>query len=201
MTNEFDRKDRFGCGQIAMAVFWGLVMVGIFLAWIALSNENWQQSLQNFFNGQQQQENSGPGQGVPQADVIPAVSDRYFASGSAQVSVSDGIEISPSLEVEAHTSYANEGLLWLSFLDRTNPDAGEILLVLDEPENSLAVVNGPLRAIGTDDQCVFTIQVSDAMLSGHVSCSEVDVLNNEVDTGTNASIELDFQAATDTTAE
>jgi hypothetical protein len=132
---------------------------------------------------------------------IPVVSDRYFATGSARASVGGGIAISLSIEIDPISSYAQDGLVWLSFIDNGNPAAGEVLVVFNEPEDSVTVANGTRHAIGVDDACAFDVQVTAGLVAGHISCASVDVIDGDEDTGENTSIQLDFSATTDTTID
>lgn len=191
-TGAFGCRLPFGLGLMA---FVALAILAVTLAAFALPLL--------FGGGLPGQGPGGNGQGAPNGpgadDGIPAVSDRYFSTGSAQASVTGGISISPSIGIDPIASYAQDGLVWLSFIDPGNPGAGEVLVAFNEPEDSVAVAQGSLRAIGVDDACTFDVAVTAGLISGHVACPSVDVYDGDKDTGNDTSIQLDFSATTDST--
>lgn len=90
-----------------------------------------------------------------------------------------------------------DGLVWISFRDAGST---EVLVVFNEPEDSVTVADGSLTAIGQDDDCTFDIEVTSAIVSGHVRCADIDVSRNGEPAGT-ATVDLTFSANTDTTVE
>jgi hypothetical protein len=137
------------------------------------------------------------GPGSPDRPV-PPVSDRFFATGSAQARVTGDLAADLDILIDPIASYANNGLVWLSFVDVRNAGAGEILVAFNEPEDSVTVALGSLAAIGRDDACAFDVEVTAGLVAGTISCTDVDVLRDGEEPAGTASIALEFSATTDT---
>lgn len=138
---------------------------------------------------------AGPGTGVggggPLSGPPAQISNRWFTSGSAQASVSGAFSFSGSIAIDTEASYVQDDLAWISFIDPTDPAAGEVLVVFNEPENSVTVAQGLTHAIGQDAACQFDVQVTESSVGGSITCPSVDVLDGAEKTGT-ASISLQF---------
>lgn len=193
MSELSERPDRFGCIAVATVLVLGLLVVLAIVVFL-LGSSDFQNTLRDFAQGQEDQADSGPGGGD-----IPPVSNRYFGGGTAQAVVTGGFSVSPNIQMDTHASYVQDGLSWLSFIDITNPGAGEVLVVFGEPANSVTVASGATVAIGRDTDCNFDIHVTSALLSGSISCGSVDVLVEGKESGT-TSIQLHFSADTDPSA-
>lgn len=208
-SDDIDGNDRYGCGRIALTLLAILSLLMLLSAgWYAL-DPNMRQTVDQFINafggGGPGQNNANPGnqpngpggasQGpsspsVPPQSVIPPISDRFFGGGSAQAGVTGAFSLTTSMTIDTIRSYADDGLGWIGFESAD----GEILVALNEPENSVTIAQGDLVAIGADDACSFQIQVTPTLVSGHIACPSVDVYQGEKVTG-QATIELDFTAS------
>lgn len=133
---------------------------------------------------------AGPGTGVG-GSQFSQISDRYFTSGSAQATVSGAFQFSGDIEIDTDASYVQDDLAWISFIDNGNPGAGEVLVVFNEPENSVTVAQGPIHAIGQDAACTFNVHVTESTVAGSIACASVQVLNGTEPAGT-SSINLQF---------
>ena len=187
---------------MALVVFMGLMAVALILVIVA---DDLGASLQNWLHGNQNQAVQGPGsQGDPNvnpaSDVIPEISNRYYDSGGATSSIGGGpFSLSGAIQIDPHASYTQDGLTWISFIDNGHPDAGEILIVFGEPENSVTLAQGDTNVIiGNDDECKFDIKVTDGSVSGTVKCAKADVMTGfpSVPSGLTAAIDLQFSTAT-----
>jgi hypothetical protein len=197
MTSSSNQPDRFGCLSVAAVVWLGLLTAFILTVGFVLGD--WGTSLQHWFNGNQNEAPNGPGDPAdPLADVIPPISNRWYDSGSATTTIGGGpFALNGPIQIDAEASYSQDGLSWISFNDTTNPDAGEILIALGEPENSVTVAHGNSNVIiGSDDECRFDITVTDGSVAGRVSCAKADVMNGSVPSGETAAIDLQFSTAT-----
>jgi hypothetical protein len=136
----------------------------------------------------------GPGeQNRPALNApIPAISDRYFASGSVHALVHGYFEfdISPSLDED--NSYVKDGFAWIGY-GKTSPT---VLVSLNEPENSVAVSDGHRTALGVDSQCVFNVRVTDGEISGSVKCEHAQALLDGEVVGTESIVIDRFSATT-----
>jgi hypothetical protein len=129
---------------------------------------------------------SGPG-------PVPAISERYFDSGTSHVAVTGGLTLSGDLAIDTvSSSVTNQGRALIVF-GPPDPNALLVVVTFNEPEDAVTVTQGTKRATGIDSDCAFTVQVTDALVSGHVSCPSVDAFDGDQAIGT-ASIELDFSA-------
>lgn len=153
-----------------------------------LTRDGISQFVQTMIQGQQAGQGNGPGQGRS----VPPISDRYFGDGSVATTVTGDLQFTGNLELDTLRSYAQDGLGWIDF---AAGDA-EVLIALHEPENSVTIVDGDLRATGVDAECAFNIEVTTALISGSVSCVDIGVFRNDERTGT-ATIEVQFTAETD----
>lgn len=200
VSESSNQPDKFGCGAVALVVFMGLMAVALIV--LLVMGQDLGNSLQNWLNQQQQQADSGPGDpGDPNADNIPPISNRWYDSGNASTSIGGGpFALNGPIQLDPVASYTNDGLSWISFIDNANPDAGEILIVFGEPENSVTVAHGNTNVIiGNDDECKFDIKVTDGSVSGSVKCAKADVMNGSVPSGETARIDLQFSTATHAT--
>ena len=178
--NLFSRTGRFGCFAVVSVVLGILFIFAVAAAWL-LSNANVNRPLPDF--------GEAPG---PAGHQIPLVSPRIYTTGSAQATVVGSFQFSDQIEIDPHASYTTpNGESWISFIDWGNPDAGEILVVFNEPENSVTVTEGTTVAMGRDDACNFDIQVMPSSVSGSVSCASVEVMREGQSSGT-SSIQLQF---------
>ena len=125
---------------------------------------------------------------------VPHVSNRFFGSGTSSAIVTGALTLTDQLEIDPIASYAADGLVWISFHDAGST---EVLIVFNEPEDSVTVSNGSLVAIGRDDDCAFAVDVTEALVSGSITCESVGVLRDDENAGS-ASIQLQFSAVTDT---
>ena len=124
------------------------------------------------------------------------MSDRYFAGGDVATTVTGDLQLTGTLDLDPIASYAQEGLVWISFQD----DGGtEVLIALNEPENSVTVAQGTTVAIGRDEACAFDIEVTGALVSGSVTCADIAVEQDGKSAG-QATISVQFEAATDAEA-
>lgn len=185
MGGEFDRPDRFGCGAIAMAIFLTLLLFVLLIGMFLLTDVG--SSLRSWMQGQQADADSGPGSGD-----IPYVSDRYYQSGQATASLAGALQLRDQISIDPIASYSQDGLSWISFHDG---GATEVLVVFNEPEDSVTVAQGSAVAIGQDEACEFDIRVTESTVSGTVSCASVEVLRDGETAGT-ASIQLQFSTTT-----
>jgi len=133
---------------------------------------------------------------APSPPDIPEISPRLYTGGNASASVSGDFDFSGQLAVDTHASYTSRhGLSWIAFSDPGNPQAGDILVVFGEPENSVAVSTGTTVAIGRDAECDFDIHVTESSVAGSVSCASVEV-EREGQPGGTSSIHLEFSTTT-----
>jgi hypothetical protein len=197
MTEGTDAPDRFGCGSIAMTLFAGLLIIFLLVAVILRDDLNLRDTFFNWSQDQQNQAGEGPGEGQDPADrPIPPVSDRYFAGGDVATTVTGDLHLTGTLELDPIASYAQEGLVWISFHDGGGTD---VLIALNEPENSVTVAQGTAVAIGRDDECAFDIEVTGALVSGTVACTDI-VVERDGESAGQATISIEFEAATDAEA-
>lgn len=125
------------------------------------------------------------------SQVMPGISDRYFGSGQAHGVATGDLTFDLTLPIDKDKAYVKDGLAWIAF---DYPGQTEAILVsLNEPENSVAISRGAETVLGVDDECDFRLTVTDAEVSGHISCPGADALRNGVKIG-DAEIELDFSA-------
>jgi hypothetical protein len=139
---------------------------------------------------------NGNGAGQP-APTIPPISDRLFTGGSSQATVTGDVSMSVNQSTDKVRSYVKDGLSWIGFgTEGANDGTAEILVTFGEgdPGNTVNVTSGDRVAIGKDDQCQFSVHVTDTLVSGHVSCPNADVFNGTEVVG-KVSIELDFSAS------
>lgn len=143
----------------------------------------------------------GAGGGQPQG-AAPAraerntrlvqLGDSHIAGGSATASVSGSMTMTDQVSVDTVSSYVNRGMAWLGFGALVGgTGATDILVVLNEPEDSVTVAQGSQVVIGRDDDCVWNVQVTGSSLSGSVTCAVVEVLQDGKPAGT-SSIDLRF---------
>lgn len=200
MTELSPRPDRFGCLSVATVLWMGLFGILVLILAI-IAGDDLGASLQNWINQQQNQAPNGPGDAAdPNGDNIPQISNRWYSSGSASTTVGGGpFVLNGPIQIDTHASYTQDGLSWISFIDNSNPDAGEILIALGEPENTVTVAHGNTSVIiGTDDECKFDIKVTDGSVSGTVKCARADVMTGfpSVPSGETAAIDLQFSTST-----
>jgi hypothetical protein len=178
---------RWGCFSLGPLLLAGLLVVcAAFLAVVASSD--FQSSIQNFLNGQQDEADAGPGG----ADV-PYISERLFSGGTTQGTVAGAFSV-PDLTINSYTSYVdNEGLAWIAFGEGIAGEP-EALITFNEPENAITVANGGFSATGQDGDCTFDVHVTPTVVSGHISCHDLQAMNGGEAAGT-VSIELDFTAS------
>lgn len=190
--------DRFGCLLVAGVLFMGLFAAAMLIA--GIMHDDLGSALQNWLNNNQNQPDTIGGGVDPAGDVIPAISNRYYNSGSASTTVGGGpFVLNDPIQIDTVASYTQDGLSWISFIDSSNPDAGEILIALGEPENSVTVSHGTDNVIiGSDDECKFDLTVTEGSVSGTVKCAKADVMTGlpSVPSGKTASIDLQFSTAT-----
>ena len=193
-----------GCGSVVA----GLIVVGVAIAAAIAAQPNWQQGLQNFFNQQQQQQNAGPGQGQGGQpggagpltggqlhDALGDFPDSFGTGGSATTSVSGELTLSgQQIVADPIQSYIQGGEAWLGFGDMVGgTGAAEILVTLNESgQDTVTVAQGPLAAIGYDDDCRWAITVTASAISGTVACASVEVRRDFELTGGTSSIQLQF---------
>lgn len=197
-----NQPDRFGCMSVATVLWMGVFgLLVLILAIIAGSDLGG--SLQRWLsqNQNQNQAPNGPGAAVdPNADIIPEISNRYYNSGSASTTIGGGpFALNGPIQIDTDASYTQDGLSWISFIDNSNPGAGEILIALGEPENSVTVAQGnPNVIIGNDAECKFDIKVTDGSVSGSVKCPKADIMTGfpSVPSGKTAVIDLQFSTST-----
>lgn len=176
----------FGLGFLA---FVALVVLSLMVGFAALSL---------LLGGLTPEANPPVQPGAHAPDEVPYISPRYIDSGSSHAAVTGAMSYSGDLAADQIRSYVDdEGLAWLAFGgEPTGPD-GEpgpaVLVTFNEPEDAVTVAVGTRRATGQDDACVFDIQVTATLVSGHISCASVDVYDGDEVIGT-SSIELDFTA-------
>jgi hypothetical protein len=186
--------DRFGCGQIA-AVLLGALFILLVVAEILMAT-----GLRNaaLFQGAGAAAVPGArGPGNPNAlgggGSVPSISDRFFSSGSVESTVTGDLSFDVDLSIDQLRSYVKRDLAWIAFGGETGTT---VLVSFHEPENSVAISdNNGHTALGVDDQCVFNVTVTAALVSGHVSCPQAQALHGGERVGTTA-IELDFSAGT-----
>jgi hypothetical protein len=134
----------------------------------------------------------GPGS---DGDNIPDISDRSFAGGTTQASTSGFVSLDMDLPIDEISSYVNtDGLAWISFGSLPADARGEILIALNEPENSITLSRGDVVVIGRDDDCIFDLDVTETTVSGHISCTGVEGENTANGSTGPVDIELDFTA-------
>jgi hypothetical protein len=143
---------------------------------------------------------SGPSVSQPsaggQGTAVPPISERYFGSGSVQARVEGAMSVDANLEIDTIKSYvSNDGLAWIAY-GAQQPGADEVLITFNEPEDTVTVAQGARFVKGLDDECRFDVTVTDALVSGHISCPAAEAYEGDQPIG-QASIEVDFTAATE----
>lgn len=197
MSELSPQPDRFGCLSVATVLWMGL-MLALAIVVAIVMGDDFGSSLRQWLNGNQNQAPNGPGDVAdPNADVIPPISNRWYDSGSASTTIGGGpFALNAPIQIDPYASYTQDGLSWISFIDNTNPGAGEILIALGEPENTVTVAQGTKTIIGTDAECKFDIDVTASGVSGSVDCPKADILNSsDQPSGETAAIHLQFSSA------
>lgn len=193
-----------GCGLLALL---GVAAIGIILA---LGGGNWLLSFGGANPG-------GPGGGstpspTPTAHatpiatpsptplpgtIIPTISARSYTAGSAPLNVTGSFNFSSTLALLPQDAFSDGVETTLNYGFHLDP--GGMLLVFSERTGAdglgLNVSYGPFIATYTGEGCSWEVEVTDANLSGHISCTGIPV-THEPD-GTDAGvvdIELDFSA-------
>jgi hypothetical protein len=139
---------------------------------------------------------SGAGGATPTAPIagyVPPISERFFDSGTSHVAVTGALTQSGDLAIDTITSYVSPQGRALIVFGPPDPEALIVVFTVNEPEDALTVTQGVLRATGIEADCTFNVQVTDELISGHISCPAVDAFDGDVKVGT-ASIELDITA-------
>jgi hypothetical protein len=187
-----DVPGKFGCFTVAFVILGALLLILTILVLIlSVVTDHFPPDFSRLSpaNGQA----IGPGND----GAIPPISDRLFSGGSAQAAVKGDLSINADLSTDKVRSYVQNGLSWIGFgTEGANDGSAEIVITFGEgdPGNSVAVTSGDRVAIGEDDQCQFSVHVTDTLVSGHVSCPSADVFNGTEVVG-KVSIELDFSAS------
>ena len=135
----------------------------------------------------------GPGGGTLTVAPVPPISDRFFDTGTSHAEVSGALTLAGDLAIDTIASYvSNHGRANIVF-GPPDPNALLVQVTFNEPEDTVTVIQGDKRATGMDTDCVFNVQVTEALVAGHISCPSVDAFDGEQNLG-KATIELDFSA-------
>lgn len=125
--------------------------------------------------------------------AVPPISERFFVGGSVHAVTRGALASEVDLPIDEIKSYvSNDGLAWIAFGAQGGPD--EVLITFNEPENTVTVAQGSRWVKGVDDECAFDVDVTEALVSGHISCATAEVYEGDQLVG-EASIEVDFTAA------
>lgn len=202
-----NQPDRFGCATVALVIVGAFTLLVTLVGLNPFMNINWGSGVQgpaaNAHQGQPGANGAGNGVGNAQAavdaagdgqpPVIAEISDRYFTSGSVTTAMSGGpFLVSGNLQIDPEKAYAKDGLGWIAFADGPT----DVLISINEPENAIAVARGDTYATAQDDACAWDVHVTEALVSGHISCPSVPVVQGTETVGT-TSIELDFSAGSE----
>lgn len=138
----------------------------------------------------------GPGASAsvaPTAIGVPAITERFFDSGTSHISVTGPFSLGGDLALDTIASYVtNQGRATIVF-GPPDPNALLVQVTFNEPEDTVTVIQGDRRATGMDTDCVFTVTVSETLIAGHISCPSAEAFNGDASLGT-ATIELEFSA-------
>lgn len=134
-----------------------------------------------------------PGPGT----TIPKISARTYIAGSAPLSVTGAFNFSSTLALLLQDASSDGVETTLNYGFHVDP--GGMLLVFSQRPGAdglgLNVSYGPFVATYVGEGCTWEVEVTDATLSGHISCTGIPVTHEPDGTAAGVvDIELDFSA-------
>ena len=211
--------DRFGCMWVAVVLFIGLtVVVAIVLLGMDQGNPS------SAFNGPFGQQNrpnqgnnpgnpgglaspsagsstvasAGPPSGPPvSGGAMPVISARDYISGSAPLTMTGAFSFDPASRHEVLDGHSDgERTDFWYGIDAYDPD-GFIEIVFSSVGDEgfgLTILRHPWVATYLGEGCTWQVEVTDATVSGHISCTDLPAENEADGSSGTVDIELDFTA-------
>jgi hypothetical protein len=125
---------------------------------------------------------------------IPVISQRYYVSGSARVTVSGMFQVDEEIPINVPASYSDGEMTWLQY-GVSGDEKPNALVTVSLDEIGINVGRGRPTATAGADSCTGGMQVTDKLVTGHYQC--LDVTSYDPGSGKMAtvSIEIEFSAA------
>jgi len=130
-----------------------------------------------------------------QTGGFPTISSRYFAGGSAKVTVSGSVRIDQEVAINTKASFGDGEMTWLQF-GASGSEAPNALITYGDGEVGITVGKGKFVATagivaGEAPQCSGTVQVTGASVSGHYTCA--GVVSHDGATGKMGKVDIEIR--------
>ncbi|MGE0552106.1 MAG: hypothetical protein AB7R55_01625 [Gemmatimonadales bacterium] len=104
---------------------------------------------------------------------VPTISKRYFAGGSAQVTVTGSLRFDTEMAIDTVASFGSGDKAWIQFgtSGSSKPNA---LLVFGDGDLGISVAEGKKSATAEAALCSGEAEVTADLVSGRYRCPEID---------------------------
>ena len=148
-------------------------------------------------------EDAEPGDGAPTAEPagrggggsvnLPGISARTFTDGKVKMKVSGFFEVDASQDLNKPASLSDGEFTWLQY-GVSGAETANATITFGDGDGGVVIGIGRHTATGTSEVCSIKIDVTDARVSGHLSCPKVAGYNPADGSMGDVEIEVDFEA-------
>ena len=137
--------------------------------------------------------NAAAGAGSGGGGDFPAISNRTYTGGSAQIAVGGFFTMDAKTDLNKPASISDDGHTWLQYGD-SGAEAANATITFHDGESGVIVAQGSFTATGGGEQCKTKTDVTDATVAGHFSCTGVTGYDKATGNMGNVTIEIRFKA-------